>query len=140
MVAVAVLLAGGCTQTVNGTPAPVSSPTPAPATAAPAPASSTAPAAAGPPAGGCRVTISGQGSIRMAGGGRVRTVNNARSFACRNGPLVAIEAVDAAGVRFSVDGADVLVADGSTAAVGSYRVTVVNLDGQAAEFDVVPSG
>jgi hypothetical protein len=147
--ALGIAVLGGCAQSVGGTPAPAvetvapatAAPPPAPATSAP-PASAAAPAGGGAerPANGCRVTISERGSIKMSGGGRVRSANNAHSFACRDGAQVAIEAIEATGVRFSVDGANVLVAEGATAAVGPYQITTVDVEGRAAEFDVVPSG
>ena len=147
--ALGVAVLGGCAQTGGGVPAPAVE-TVAPATAAPpaAPATSEPPAtAAAPtagaserPADGCRVTISERGSIRMSGGGRVRSANDSHSFACRDGAQVAIDRIEATGIRFSVDGANVLVAEGSTAAVGPYQITTVDVDGRAAEFDVVPSG
>jgi len=76
----------------------------------------------------------------MSGGGRVRTVNGAHEFACRTGPLVAVESVDASGVRFRLDGASVLVAADATGQVGPYRITVRELAAPAAEFDVAPAG
>ena len=102
-------------------------------------ATTTAATAAAPSSSACRVSVTG-GSIRMSGGGRVRSVNNAHSFACRGGPLVALESIDAAGVRFRIDTTSVLVAAGTTEQVGPYTITVRELDGQAADFDVDPGG
>jgi hypothetical protein len=99
----------------------------------------TAATAAAPSSSACRVSVTG-GSIRMSGGGRVRSVNNAHQFACKGGPLVALESIDAAGVRFRIDTASVLVAVGTTEQVGPYKITVRELDGQAADFDVDPGG
>lgn len=150
------LLAGGCSVSVPGTPTagpdasvertPPPAPTPvAPTPAAPAPAppepSSTAPA---PPRGasdGCRIAVSGTGSISMSGsGGRAVTRNGATSFSCRNGPLVAITSTGAAAATFSLDGSDVEVAEGATGVVGPYQITVVAVDGGAVRFEVVPGG
>jgi hypothetical protein len=134
-VAVMLVLAGGCAQHVTGVPAAAPAATdsavPSDPTSVAAPAEDTA--------GGCRVTVAA-GSIRMSGGGRVRTINGAHQFACRNGPLVAIESVEAGGVRFRVDAASVLVAADATGQVGPYRITVRELDAPAAEFAVVPAG
>ncbi|HVH20834.1 MAG TPA: hypothetical protein VNA11_00100, partial [Pseudonocardia sp.] len=102
-----------------------------------APAASTA--ALAPVIGGCEVTIAGS-SIRMSGGGRVRTVNGAHQLACRNGPLLAVESVAADGVRFGLDGESVLVAAEATAEIGPYRITVKKIDAPTAEFDLGPTG
>ena len=133
---VAVTLLGGCTQSVTGVP------TAAPSTVAGPEATTeatTAATAAAPSGSACRVSVTG-GSIRMSGGGRVRSVNNAHQFACKGGPLVALESIDAGGVRFRIDTTSVLVAVGTTEQVGPYKITVRELDGQAADFDVDPGG
>jgi hypothetical protein len=137
----AIALLGGCAQQVTGVPvAAPAAPTGdvvAPAPPATAPAASTA--ALAPVTGGCEVTIAGS-SIRMSGGGRVRTVNGAHQLACRNGPLLAVESVAAEGVRFRLDAESVLVAAGATAVVGTYRITVKEIDAPTAEFDLGPTG
>jgi hypothetical protein len=69
----AVALLGGCTQSVTGVPAAVPSAVASASTTAEA---STAATAAAPSSSACRVSVTG-GSIRMSGGGRVRSVNNA---------------------------------------------------------------
>ncbi len=157
---VVIPLVGGCTKAVSGIPTPERSsgasgsgpaaatplepPPPAPPpdpAAVPPGAAEPAAAGSGPPADGCRVVVSGQGSIRLYGGGRVRTVADVHSFACRSDALVTIEAVDATGARLAPEGgAPVAVAVGATAAVGPYRVTTVSVDGAAAEFRVLPGG
>jgi hypothetical protein len=146
---VVIPLIGGCTKAVAGIPSPTrtSGASEVPPAAATPPA---APPAAAPPvepspatgtADGCRVVVSGQGSIRLYGGGRVRTVADVHSFACRSDALVTIAAIEPTGARLAPEGgAPVLVAVGATAAVGPYQVTTVSVDGAAAEFQVVPGG
>lgn len=154
---VVIPLVGGCTKSIAGIPTPertsgASGIAPAPATpvessppSGPAAADPVAaePTAVGsePPADGCRVVVSGQGSIRLYGGGRVRTVGDVHSFACRSDALVTIAAIEATGARLAAEGgAPVLIAVGATQAVGPYQVTTVSVDGPAAEFRVVPGG
>ena len=132
----------GARRDVTGTPTAAPAAAPPSATAAPPEALTAAPtesADASPSTDGCRVSISGR-SVRMSGGGRVRTVNGAHEFACRTGPLVAVQSVDAGGVRFRLDDASVLVAADATGQVGPYRITVRELAAPAAEFDVVSTG
>lgn len=139
----------GCTQHVPGVPSPAPTTAPAP-TAAPAPApadpasavpagSPTAVAPAADVEPQCQVSIA-TGRVRMSGGGRVRTVNGGTQFACRTGPLVVVESVEAGGVRMRVDGASVLVASGATGQVGPYRISVRQLDPPAAELAVAGVG
>jgi hypothetical protein len=139
--ATAVALLGGCAQQVTGVPAPApgasSGDVVAPAPPAPAPAAS--PVALAPVTGGCEVTIAGS-SIRMSGGGRVRTINGAHQLACRNGPLLGVQSVAAEGVRFQLDDQSVLVAAGATAEIGAYRITVKEIDAPTAEFALGPTG
>jgi hypothetical protein len=134
--AAAAALLGGCTQSVTGVPAAAPSAVDSPSASAEA---TTAATAAAPSSSACRVSVTG-GSIRMTGGGRVRSVNNAHQFACKGGPLVALESIDAGGVRFRIDTTSVLVAVATTEQVGPYKITVRELDGQAADFDVDPGG
>ena len=139
--AAAIALLGGCAQQVAGVPAPAPAASTgdvvAPAPPVTAPAASTA--ALAPVTGGCEVTIAG-GSIRLSGGGRVRTINGAHQLACRNGPLLGVDSVAADGVRFRLDDASVLVAAGTTGEIGPYRVTVTKIDAPTAQFALGPTG
>jgi hypothetical protein len=87
------------------------------------------------------MTISSSGSVSSSGaGGRVVTVNGDTSFSCgRGGPLIAISSIEASGVTFAVDNAPVTVAAGTEATVGPYRIQVIRVDGESAQFDVTPT-
>lgn len=143
----AALLVGGCSVGVPGRPVagdgavlPPVAPTSA-APVAPPPPPPTSADRPEPSGRGCRIALSGSGSISMSGvGGRAVTRNGATSFSCGDGPMVAIASIAASGVTFSVDGAEVAVAPGASAAVGSYRITVSEVDDGGAEFEVVPGG
>ena len=133
----AVIVLGGCTQSVPGIPTAAGSAVASPPATAEASAAATA---AAPSSSACLVSVNG-GGIRMSGGGgRVRSVNDAHQFGCRGGPLVALESIDAGGVRFRIDTTSVLVAAGTTEPVGPYKITVREVDGQAAAFDMDPAG
>ena len=141
----AVGLLAGCSQNMAGapsakpdvaaTPAPAPTPAPTPATGADSPA-----AAAAGPAGNCRVAISGR-SVRTSGGGRARAGNGAHAFACHDGPLVRVDAIQNGGALLTAEGEkQVSVPQGATVAVGPYQVTTVRIDGANIEFEVAGPG
>ena len=141
----AVGLLAGCSQNMAGapsakpdvaaTPAPAPTPAPTPATGADSPA-----AAAAGPAGSCRVAISGR-SVRTSGGGRARAGNGAHAFACHDGPLVRVDAIQNGGALLTAEGEkQVSVPQGATVAVGPYQVTTVRIDGANIEFEVAGPG
>jgi hypothetical protein len=134
-VAAAALLAVGCSSSVPGEASPASDDRPS-VNAAPSPSRSSG----RPAAGTCQIEVSSNGSIVSRGaGGRTITTNGRTSFSCgRQGPLIAIESIEASGVTFSADGAEVTVAPGATETVGQYRISVSSSDSSGAEFQVEP--
>jgi hypothetical protein len=135
-VAAAALLTAGCSSSVPGEASPASDDR-AGASAPPSPSRSSG----RPAAGTCQIKVSTNGSIVSRGaGGRTITTNGRTSFSCgRQGPLIAIESIDASGVTFSADGAPVTVAPGATETVGEYRISVSSADASGAEFEVEPA-
>jgi hypothetical protein len=135
-VASATLLTAGCSSSVSGEASPASDDRPG-ASASPSPSRSSG----RPAAGTCQIKVSTNGSIVSRGaGGRTITTNGRTSFSCgRQGPLIAIESIDASGVTFSADGAPVTVAPGATETVGAYRISVGTADASGAEFQVEPA-
>lgn len=73
------------------------------------------------------------------GGGRAVTTNGVTSFSCRNGPLITIKGIAASGVTLAADGPETVIAEGSTATVGTYQVTVASIEGQKTVLQVVPA-
>jgi hypothetical protein len=130
----AALLSAGCSAAVPGDAAPP----PRAVTQAPPPGPAT-PGAPEPP-GGCQVTATSTGSISSSGrGGRTSTINGRTSFSCGDGPMLAITAIDAAGVTFAgEDGATVTIAPGTVGVAGGYSIDVARVAGGAAEFQVLP--
>lgn len=130
------LLVAGCSTDIAGEPAPRAS----------RPSAQVAPTAPGPrpqrpPSGGCRVTATSDGSISSSGsGGRTETTNGRTAFSCGSGPLIVIESIEDDRVTFSSDGASVSLAPGGEGVVGAYRITVTDIDGGAARFQVTPAG
>jgi hypothetical protein len=135
-VASVVLLTAGCSSSVPGEASPAADARPD-ATASPSPSRSSG----RPAAGTCQIKVSTNGSIVSRGaGGRTITTNGRTSFSCgRQGPMIAIESIDASGVTFSADGAPVTVAPGATETVGAYRISVSTADASGAEFQVEPA-
>lgn len=135
-VASVALLTAGCSSSVPGEASPASDARPD-ASASPSPSRSSG----RPAAGTCQIKVSTNGSIVSRGaGGRTITTNGRTSFSCgRQGPMIAIESIDASGVTFSADGAPVTVAPGATETVGAYRISVSTADASGAEFQVEPA-
>ncbi|TWF79402.1 hypothetical protein FHX44_115335 [Pseudonocardia hierapolitana] len=135
-VASVALLTAGCSSSVTGEASPASD-APSDAGASPSPSRSSG----RPAAGTCQIKVSTNGSIVSRGaGGRTITTNGRTSFSCgRQGPMIAIESIDASGVTFSADGAPVTVAPGATETVGAYRISVSTADASGAEFQVEPA-
>lgn len=135
-VASATLLTAGCSSSVPGEASPASDDRPGASTSPSPSRSSGRPAAAT-----CQIKVSTNGSIVSRGaGGRTITTNGRTSFSCgRQGPLIAIESIDASGVTFSADGTPVTVAPGATETVGAYRISVGTADASGAEFQVEPA-
>jgi hypothetical protein len=145
----AVGLLAGCSQNmagaptaapdVAGTPAATPAAGPTPAAGADSAAASGG-AAAAAPAGNCRVAISGR-SVRTSGGGRAKAENGAHAFACHDGPLVRVDAIQNGGALLTAEGEkQVSVPQGATVAVGPYQVTTVRIDGASIEFQVAGPG
>jgi hypothetical protein len=135
-VAVVALMTAGCSSSVSGEPSPASDDQPS-VGALPSPSRSSG----RPAAGTCQLKVSTNGSIVSRGaGGRTVTKNGRTSFSCgKQGPMIAIESIDASGVTFSADGATVTVAPGASETVGAYRISVSRSDGGGAEFQVEPA-
>jgi hypothetical protein len=145
-VASVALLTAGCSSSVPGEASPAADARPD-ASASPSPSRSSG----RPAAGTCQIKVSTNGSIVSRGrdldlarprgaGGRTITTNGRTSFSCgRQGPMIAIESIDASGVTFSADGAPVTVAPGATETVGAYRISVSTADASGAEFQVEPA-
>lgn len=135
-VASVALLTAGCSSSVTGEASPASDAR-SDASASPSPSRSSG----RPAAGTCQIKVSTNGSIVSRGaGGRTITTNGRTSFSCgRQGPMIAIESIDASGVTFSADGSPVTVAPGATETVGAYRISVSTADASGAEFQVEPA-
>jgi len=131
-------LLAGCTSPVTGSAAPAGG---GGATSVADPGTATTEPAASPRdrADACEVTLSGRGSVQVRGGGtRVATRNGVTSLACDGGAPVVVEIGDG-GVAFTPEGgAAVRVDAGATAVVGDYEITVEEVEGDRAEFVVVP--
>ncbi|GAA1228597.1 hypothetical protein GCM10009608_75710 [Pseudonocardia alaniniphila] len=65
-------------------------------------------------------------------------MNGHTTFSCGSSPVIAVEAVEDAGVTFTADGATVTIAPGSSATVGTAVIEVMRAGDGTAEFQVTP--
>jgi hypothetical protein len=133
-----VLVVAGCTTSVSGEPTP--RPGAPSGQASPSPPRASPSATSRPASGFCRVRVtSGGSSINSSGtSARSTTVNGHTTFSCGSSPVIAIAAVEDAGVTFTADGATVTIAPGSDGTVGTAVIEVVRAGRGTAEFQVTP--
>jgi len=92
--------------------------------------------ATAPPSRECMGTVSA-GSIDLTGSGSTVIGPEGTSFSCgMTNPLVSIRVVSSA-VTFTTAGAPVTITNGSSATVGPYQITVLNIEAGTAMFKVV---
>lgn len=135
----AILLAmalAGCSSPVAGAPPQPTEPIATTTDVTAPPISTTQPTSAALSSPECTGRLSA-GSLRMTGG-PVRTViaNGAASFSCGAGPLVSLTLARSA-MTFTDSGTPVTIANGSSATVGPYQITVLSIDHGTATFKIV---
>jgi hypothetical protein len=78
----------------------------------------------------------------MTGGGKINLYSSSQggqkmSFSCGAGPFISLNRITHNAVIFTAAGGPVTIADGSSATVGAYQITVISVDAGTAVFKVV---
>ncbi|MCH6170503.1 hypothetical protein [Pseudonocardia alaniniphila] len=131
------LVVAGCTTSIAGEP---TSRPGASGQAAPSPQSASPSVVPRASSGFCRLRVTPGGTSISSSGtsSRSSTVNGHTTFSCGSSPVIAVEAVEDAGVTFTADGATVTIAPGSSATVGTAVIEVMRAGDGTAEFQVTP--
>lgn len=138
--AVGVALAAACGAPQSAAP-PATVTVTSPATATGTGNSSTQSGGTGSKPCNVQLTLSdGQVSVQSTGGGgSTQTINSDTFYSCGGGPKMQV-ALGADTLTLTADGSPVRIPSGQTQQVGGYRVTVMSVSEESAQFTVYPPG